>query len=310
MLKKMMAKLGKGSAKIDLVLDHDTFQPGDEVTGELQIRGGTVEQSINRIDVDLMIRAAVKDQVHEECLLRVPVYEAFTLSPDEEKTLPFTMRLPEDLPVSGHSISFYFTTRLDIKAGVDHLDTDPILIQPPDRIQHVLNAFQELGFSEQYESRKFTGYAQEFALYPPDHLRGTVEEVEFVAAMEPNGLRLLMEVDMRSLFREVEIKREIVFTDEQLNDESFLAAELEKAIDDVLQNPQSYQYPFVGKKERIHRHSGLTGAVGGFAAGVLGGLVLASLMDDLGELGSEDEGEGEDGGDEGGFFDDFDFDGE
>ena len=54
MFKRVLAKLGVGSATVNLVLDKDEYTLGDTVEGQILVEGGTVEQRINKIDVDLV----------------------------------------------------------------------------------------------------------------------------------------------------------------------------------------------------------------------------------------------------------------
>ncbi|MEK3646088.1 sporulation protein [Aeribacillus sp. FSL M8-0235] len=39
LLRKYMSKIGIGSATVDLVLDKETYSPGEKVTGTLYIKG-------------------------------------------------------------------------------------------------------------------------------------------------------------------------------------------------------------------------------------------------------------------------------
>ncbi|OYD07505.1 sporulation protein [Paludifilum halophilum] len=316
MLKNLMAKLGKGGAKVDLVLDREDYTPGEPVSGELTIQGGTVEQKINRIDVELLMSIRVKERDFSHVIARFPFHESFTVHPEEKKSFPFSCELPQDLPLSGNQVVYYFITHLDIAAGVDHSDHDYIRVHPPHRLQKVLTAFEELGLREKYDSRSFNGYVQEFELFPTSFLQDRVEEVEFVAAYEDTGLRLMLEVDLFSFFGEKEIRREVHLENELLDESDRLVEHLQSLLLEMVENPDAYAYPRFSGTSGEHKHGGFSkigGAVGGFAAGVLGGVVLSELMDELTEdeaeaaeeeESSEEETPEEESEEEGGFFED------
>ncbi|MGO2318878.1 MAG: sporulation protein, partial [Vibrio toranzoniae] len=73
MFKKLKASLGIGAAKVDTVLDNiDVFQ-GGELSGNVHIIGGDVEQQIDRIN--LVLNTEVKVETEDSTS-----YETFSLS--------------------------------------------------------------------------------------------------------------------------------------------------------------------------------------------------------------------------------------
>ncbi|HZG70001.1 MAG TPA: sporulation protein, partial [Chondromyces sp.] len=192
MFKKIMAKIGVGSAKIDLILPQSAYMMGDTVAGELVIQGGAVDQSINKIDIDFIIQIHTSKQIHQQVIQKIPFPEAFTIHASERKALPFSFTIPQDVLVSGSKVSYLFKTNLDIAGGIDSGDHDPIQILPPKRLDHLISAFEELGFRESHDSRSFDGYTQEFEFFPTSFLRGQVNEVEFAAALEEDQIRVLL----------------------------------------------------------------------------------------------------------------------
>lgn len=306
MFKKFMAKMGVGSAKIDLVLHKSEYTLGDVIEGELIMQGGAVEQYINKVDVAFMLALRTKKNEHRQAVATIPFSCRFNLGAGERKVLPFTYQLPKDLLISSHTVAYYFTTNLDIAAGVDSQDNDYIRVNPPARFTNIITAFEQLGMREKHDSRAFDGYAQEFEFFPTAFLRGQVNEVEFIAAIEDEQIRLLLELDLPSFGREIEIKREITLSNELLADLTQLKSYLQQVMEEMIENPNAYlhQRHMMGYKQGHHRHSGFGGAMGGMAAGLLGGIVLSELMDDM--LGDEEmEGAFDGGEDEGGGFGDF-----
>ena len=45
-LRKYMALIGIGSAKIDLILEKVSYKPGEQVKGYFMVKGGTIEQQL------------------------------------------------------------------------------------------------------------------------------------------------------------------------------------------------------------------------------------------------------------------------
>jgi sporulation-control protein len=290
MFKRVLAKLGVGSATVNLVLDKDEYTLGDTVEGQILVEGGTVEQRINKIDVDLVLSVRVKEKVFSHTVDSASFHTPFRVAPSEKKVFPFTFSLPNNLLISGNTVWYDFVTRLDIADGVDHSDRDPVRILPPERLNRVLEALGRLGFREKHDSRSFDGYVQEFEFFPTDFMRGRIEELEFVASLEEDGIRLLLEVDLRTLFGgEKELKREVFLENSLLEDVTALSDHFRELIGEMAENPGAFS-GFRFDHHPHHAFSRYGGAIGGLAAGVLGGLVLSELVEEVAE-GAEDLGE-------------------
>jgi len=311
MFKKFMAKLGVGSAVIDFVLHKQEYALGERVEGEFRVKGGSVDQEINKISLDLNLKMNLRGKEFSQLVASIPVHSSFIIRAGERKVIPFTYDLPLDLLISGGTVSYFFSTRMDIAGGVDDLDKDYIQIVPPMRFNQLVQALGLLGFREKMDSRKFDGYSQEFSFSPTTHFNDMLNELEFIAAIEETGIRLLLEVDLRSVygFGEKELKREVFFSNEELDDMQTTSSKMKNMIEEMIQNPHEYPASKYMSSQGVEqdgrqgrRGGGLAGAMGGFAAGMLGGM----LLDDL--LFGDDEMEAADGGedvDDGGGFDFF-----
>jgi sporulation-control protein len=311
MFRKFLSKLGIGSANINLMLHHPHVRLGEAISGEFFIEGGTVEQHINKIDVELRLTLNQNGQVYTKTVATIPVASAFVIQAGEKKVLPFTYELPKTLPVSRHGIRYTFVTRLDIAGGVDHLDEDAVQILPPLPLEKIFVAFEKLGFREKATSGALKPYGQEFELFPTEQFREIVQEVEFVASLEEDGIRLLLEVDVYAGafgLQEKELKREVFFPYAEINDVSVLADKLREMIQEMIQQPYLYTASsyMIHSSHVPHSHGrghSMMGAIGGFAAGLFAGMLVEELVDDVVEeaFGFEEEMEET----EDGFFDDF-----
>lgn len=325
MFENLFAKLGYGSAKVDLVLNGNSFTLGDTINGELHIEGGKVKQKINKIDVDFFLSIFKDGHEYRQQIQNFPFHHSFEIQPAERHSFPFTYALPMNLPISSSTVQFYFITRLDIASGVDSSDRDYIIIEPPIPLQRVLAAFNQLGFQEKHDSREFEGTAQEFELAPVSGpFSSQIREVEFFAMIDSSGVHLLLEVEKNTFIGEHEVKREVFISNEVLENPTELAHFLNQTLTEMLNNPHGFGshtfHTFSGSSSGHGMSShgmskalggAAVGAIGGFAAGILASQAIDQILDN-----DEDDDEGglfasNDDDDEeiGGFFDDDDDDG-
>lgn len=328
MFKKFMAKLGIGAATVDLRLDREAFRLGEEMTGMIRIEGGTVEQRISQLNVVLIMKAYVKGQAVTRPVSSIPVLSHFVVQPKPHvQEVPFRYQLPQELAISTPSIEYYLQTVLDVEMALDPTDMDRFTVLPPAHVEKVFRALERLDFRQKPDSGKLTRYGQEFSFFPARPYNVPLRELEVIFFEGPEGLRLLVEMDVaqRGLFRhEKETKAEIIVPQELLKDgaEEQLTRFLDDKIEFYLNNPQAIPYFSLpgygahGYHGHHHGSHGMGGMIGGMAAGLLGGLLLGEMMEEMGELagadqllgeglfGSGDDG-GSDGGDDGGGFGDF-----
>ncbi|WP_369900701.1 sporulation protein [Bacillus manliponensis] len=317
MLKKFLARFGKGAAKVDLRFENRPYISGDTVHGEVHIQGGEVEQKMNHLSVHLMMSVITKEGTVTREVTSIPLLGDGAVSPKELKVIPFTYTIPVNLPVSRHKVSYYFDTQLDIEGGVDRTDIDPLMVEVPEGVQSIFEALGSLGFREKGNSGGLDKYGQEFAFFPAEVFSGKVNEVELRFACEEDGVRVWMEVDCRYGYEEIEVKREFFLENVVLQDEEELVGTLKQYITEAIEKPYVYQKPFSYMSHSSsngygsHSHS-TSGMIGGLAMGILGGMLLSEMLDlddmveDMAEaLGFEEE-DSAGGEEDGGFFDFFD----
>lgn len=312
MFKKMLAKFGKGAAKVDLVLNQESFALGEELAGQIFVRGGTVKQEINKITIDLKMDVRSDDHTYTKLIHRFEITDSFEIQPEEEKMFPMQFQLPYNLLLSARSVTYYFVTQLDIKSGKDHADHDVVIIHPHTHLQNLLFAFEQLGFVETADSRTFDGYLQEFEYAPTSLFHDQLEEIEFNVIIKEDGIMLLLELDCYSLLGEKEISRECWIENALLDDVEALAHFLREFIEETIQQSSFY----VGEKKHLQKnYYQLAGAVGAVAVGLIVGKVFEEVADEIGDqledmLDEEEEEEdsffGDDDEEEDSFFGDED----
>lgn len=296
MFKKLMAKLGVGAATVDLRLDRDAFQLGDEMTGVIRITGGKVEQQISDLQVELVLQAYVRGKQITRVLQTIPVLKSFTVRPEPYvDEIPFRFSVPANLAVSTHSIRYVLRTKLDVVQALDPTDLDYVTFLPPTPIAKVITALERLDFRQKPDSGRMTRYGQEFSFFPGRPLAYPLRELEVVFLESPEGLRLLVELDLAQsgfMRREIEHRGEILIPADLLTDgnEQKLTDFLAEKLEAYALNPASiptYATGFgrsYGGYDHHRGNLGMGGMLGGMAAGLLGGLLLTELMEDASEL--------------------------
>lgn len=291
MFKKILASLGKGAATVDLQYDNRNYQAGDSIQGEVVIQGGEVEQKINQLTVRLMMNVVLKQGSVSKEVAHIPLVNRDCIHPKERKVIPFHYVLPTNIPISRGTVSYYLDTHLDIEGGVDRKDVDRLVIQSQKSITSIFNAMAQLGFRETANSGKLDQYGQEFAFFPTQQFMGQVNEVEMRFANEESGIRVWMEVDCKSGYKEIEAKREFYLSKNVLEHEADLHKLLGKYISEAIDQPYAFTQPFSYSTNHHHGRASqlgnaIPGMVGGLAVGVLGSMLLTEMMDgfDVGDM--------------------------
>ena len=126
-LRKYMALLGVGSARIDLILEKDTYVMGEQVKGVFVIKGGLIGQQLKRIECDLVMSEDVNSKRDEKVVDSMTIFTTKYIESNAENHIPFTFRIPQSLH-SDSLVSYRFKSRMAFNEGVESLDHDIIRI--------------------------------------------------------------------------------------------------------------------------------------------------------------------------------------
>lgn len=209
---KVFASVGIGAAKVDTKLEKDRVMPGEEIRGIVEIRGGSVEQNIDDIYLSLhttYIKESDERKYTATAQIdRFRLTQSFLIKENETKEIPFTFRLPLEIPLTMGRTKVWVTTGLDIKNAVDPGDKDYLTVVPNPLMQGIFNAVSNLGFRlreaecEQAPRhlRRNLPFVQEFEFVAASGpFRGRLDELELVLyPNSENEAEVLMQVDRRA----------------------------------------------------------------------------------------------------------------
>ncbi|RSD26252.1 sporulation protein [Mesobacillus subterraneus] len=209
---KVFASVGIGSAKVDTKLEKDRVMPGEEVRGIVFIRGGSTEQNID--DIYLSLHTTYIKEVDEKKYTataeidRFKLTQSFVIRENELKEIPFSFRLPLEMPLSMGKTKVWVSTGLDIKNAVDPTDKDFLTVVPNPLMEGIFNAVGQLGFRlreaecEQAPRhlRRRLPFVQEFEFVPSSGpFRGRLDELELIFyPLNENEIEVLMQVDRKA----------------------------------------------------------------------------------------------------------------
>ncbi len=319
MFKRMLSAFGVGGPSVDTVLDSPHAVPGEVITGQVRIQGGSSDAQIEEILLSLVTRVEVEHGDHERAgtaeFLRVSAGRKVKVTAGQLTTVPFQIALPWETPVSavgGRELPGMVVgvrTELVIAGAPDKGDLDPLLVGPLESQDRVLEAFGELGFSFRsadveagrlHGVRQELGFFQEIEFFPPSRYAGRVSQVELTFVASPGELVVILEADKRGgMFR----SGGDTFGRFHVSHEEALRTDWAAAIDGWLakvaesggghamfgghQGHHGHDHDYDHHGGHSRRGMGMGGVVAGAAAGVVGGMILGEVMEDVFDGGDE-----------------------
>lgn len=197
--KKVMASVGIGAARVDLIPDRQEYRLGEEMQGKLVIYSGDLDQTVDMIYLHLKMDTKQGDERIVRNVASVKITDGFTIqanSPRREFT--FTYRLPYNIPVSSNRLRYTLSVGMDIKNALDPRDVEPVRILPSLEMEAVLGALNRMGFVHKYDSGEIDYGAQKFEFYPTNFMRGKLDDLEVTFSQNTNTLNLYLEIDRKA----------------------------------------------------------------------------------------------------------------
>ncbi|ASU80688.1 sporulation protein [Actinopolyspora erythraea] len=323
MFKKMLQAVGIGGPSVDAVLSNDTAQPGGAVFGEVRVGGASAETEIQQIVLTLVAEVETDDDEKRAMpLQQVTIAEELHLAGEEYHTIPFSVPVPWETPITTvfgetlRGMRLGISTQVAVAKAVDTSDMDPVHIEPLDSQLPVIKALLDLGARVKHaelEHGHIHGTPQQLPCYqeieffPPAQLAGRVEEIELTFVAHPDSVDIVLQADKRgglltpegeAIGRIHRSHEEAVHTDWH--------AELTHWLEAVATNHESGIHGYGGAHghggihtHHVHEHPergeersgpGMGGMIaagaGGLAVGAVGGMAVGEMLD-----GDEEEGE-------------------
>ncbi|MET8299172.1 sporulation protein [Streptomyces sp. NPDC006678] len=257
------------------------------------------------------------------------------LTESEQRSIPFSFTLPWETPITelhGQSlgVALGVRTELAVDGAKGKGDLDPLYVCPLPVQEAILQAFGQLGYgfkSADVELGRIGGtgqqlpFYQEIELTPPPEYAHTVSEIELTFLANPGEMEVVLEADKRGgLFSEGHdaLNRHVVSHEGASHRDwnavvgSWINQLVEHHASYGTHSPHGHHDPHGSHAHKDHHghgdhHSGgqhrsgpgmgtvVAAGAAGLAVGVVGGMVAAEVVDEIGDAfeGDEEKGEGE-----------------
>ncbi|MFJ3505054.1 sporulation protein [Streptomyces sp. NPDC090135] len=327
--KKLLGSLGVGGPTVDTVLNPGAVRPGGSLTGQVHLKGGSADFDIEQITLELVARVEAEHDGGEAqgvaAFGRFTVAGGFRLAAGEQRSVPFTVVLPWETPITelyGQALGIVLgvRTELAVSGAKDKGDLDPLTIAPLPVQEAVLEALGQLGFGFKTADLEYghiggTGqqlpFYQEIELVPAPQYAHAMQELEVTFLANPEGMEVVLEADKPGGFfasgHDV-VNRHVVSHGgaDQRDWNTVVDAWIRQMV--ASHGHHSVPAPYVHTDAHYahghhddhggHRSGPSTGTAiaagaAGLAVGVAGGLVAAEVVDEVGDFF-----EGDDEGDE------------
>ncbi|MGP7815952.1 sporulation protein [Niallia sp. 01092] len=209
---KALASVGIGAAKVDTVLHQQVLSPGSMVNGEIIIKGGNVQQNIDKIY--LRVNATFEREADDKKYTDTAVVDSFlaakqlTIGVNEQKNIPFSFVLSPYTPLTMGKTKVWISTGLDIKNAIDPTDNDYLEVKANHLLSSLLNTVSELGFqlrevgckAASFHERKQLPFLQELEYKPvTSPFYGRLDEIELLLlSIQENRLEILVQIDKKA----------------------------------------------------------------------------------------------------------------
>jgi sporulation-control protein len=319
--KRLLGSLGVGGPTVDTVLDPGPARPGGPLSGQVHLQGGKADFDIEHITLELVARVEAEHAEGESegvvAFERFTVGGGFKLREGEHRSVPFTVTLPWETPITelhGQPLGIVLgvRTELAVAGARDKGDLDPLTVAPLPVQENILEALGRLGFgfrSADLELGRVHGtgqqlpFYQEIELTPSPAYAHQVNEIEVTFLASPAGVEVVLEADKRGGFFTPGHDALTRFTVGHSESRDW-NAEVDGWIRQLVEHRAAYgaqAVPGHGAPAPYGHdgyHGGRSGpgvgtaiaaGAAGLAVGVAGGLVAAEVVDEIGDFFEGDE---------------------
>ncbi|MET8763993.1 sporulation protein [Lentzea sp. NPDC004782] len=215
MFNRMLSAFGIGGPSVDTVLDSPHAVPGQPLTGQVRIQGGSSDAEIGQVVLSVVTQVEAQGggfggggEVTE--FFRTVVQQGLRVPAGQLVSVPFQLALPWETPITAvggaalPGMSVGVRTELHVAGAPDKGDLDPVLVGPTPSQNKVLDAFGQLGFSFRgtgVEAGRLPGVPHELGFYqrleffPPAQFAGRVNQVELTFVANAHELHVMLQAD-------------------------------------------------------------------------------------------------------------------
>ncbi|MEU6619750.1 sporulation protein [Streptomyces litmocidini] len=327
--KRLLGSLGVGGPAVDTVLDPGAATPGGILSGQVHLKGGNADFTVEHITLELVAHVEAEHDDGEATgtvvFHRHVIGGNFRLVEGEQRSVPFSFPLPWETPITelygqGLGIALGVRTELGVSGAKDKGDMDPLAVRPLPAQEAVLEALGQLGFgfkSADLELGHIRGtgqqlpFYQEIELAPAPQYAHRINEIEVTFLAGPAGLEVVLEADKRGGFfseghdalnRHTVGHHDVERTDWNTEVDGWIRQLVEQRT--AYGHHDSYghgDHPYGGHHEEHGHRSGpgmgtaVAAGAAGLAVGVVGGMVAAEAVDEIGDFFEGEEEEGDEG---------------
>ncbi|SME88112.1 sporulation protein [Streptomyces sp. Amel2xC10] len=330
--KRLLGSLGVGGPTVDTVLDPGAVMPGGQLGGQVQLKGGDSDFTVEHITLELVARVEAEHDGGESegavVFERFTVGGGFRLAAGELHSVPFSVLLPWETPLTelhGQALGVVLgvRTELAIAGATDKGDLDRLAVQPLPVQEAVLEALGRLGFgfrSADLELGRIGGtgqqlpFYQEIELTPAPQYAHQVNEIEVTFLASPTGVDVILEADKRGgLFSDGHDAVSRFTVGHQGVEQVDWNTEVEGWICQLVEHHHGHHDDHHSSHHAYGHHHGddhghrsgpgvgtaVAAGAAGLAVGVVGGMVAAEVIDEVGDFfEGDDEDENEEGGED------------
>jgi len=150
LFENLRASAGTGNVKIGLHLLKAKVRQGDLVSGQVYVIGGEAEQKIDEVTISVMTTVSVNEgerKVMQDAEIQnYSLTNSFRLLPKEERTVPFSLKLSPETPMTIHKVDVWMKTALKTERGKEVVDEHDIHVVGTEAAEKILTALHELDF--------------------------------------------------------------------------------------------------------------------------------------------------------------------
>ncbi|MGP4089833.1 sporulation protein [Streptomyces sp. KR55] len=323
--KRLLGSLGVGGPTVDTVLDPGAALPGGGLSGQVHLKGGDSDFDIEHITLELVARVEAEhhDEGESEGVVafdRFTVGGGFRLAAGEVRSVPFTVTLPWETPITelygqGLGIVLGVRTELSVAGAKDKGDLDQLTVSPLPVQEAILEALGQLGFgfkSADLEYGRIGGTGQQLPFYqeieitPSPQYAHQVNEIELTFLANPGGMEVVLEADKRGGFFSEGHDAVTRFT---VSHDGVGHQDWNTIVDGWIRQLVEHRASYgsyagshgghYGHGHDEHHHDGhrsgpgmgtaIAAGAAGLAVGVVGGMVAAEVVDEVGDFFEGDE---------------------